>query len=223
MSPTRRSGSAQPARPGAADYVPDGADLDGLAEAAQHCQGCELFRDATQAVMGAGPLDAALMLVGEQPGDVEDRQGEPFVGPAGRLLDKALAAAGIEPAGVFRTNVVKHFRYEMRGKRRIHVTPDLSHMVACSPWFDAELELVRPRGLVVLGASAGKVIFGSSFRVTAMRGQVLQWPEEAKLHPRADWLLATTHPSAVLRSRQRDEAMDLLVADLRVAADALAG
>jgi uracil-DNA glycosylase family 4 len=163
------------------------------------------------------------MLVGEQPGDREDREGLPFVGPAGRLLDRALDEAGIDPASVFRTNAVKHFRFDPgRAGKRIHKGPSRVHVTACGPWLAAELDLVRPRGLVVLGATAGGAVFGSSFRVGTARGHSLDWPEGgigSKWTP--SWVVATTHPSAVLRSRQRDEDYAGLVADLRVAADLL--
>ena len=192
----------------------------------QECQGCELYADATHGVMGAGPEDAALMVVGEQPGDKEDQEGAPFVGPAGRLLDKALADAGIPPAEVFRTNVVKHFRFSgTRGKQRIHKSPSRVHVSACGPWLLAELELVRPTGVLLLGGTAGKALYGAKFRVGETRGQLQSWPEAIGDVPTGDlapdWVLPTTHPAAVLRSRNRDEDYDLLVRDLRVAADAL--
>jgi uracil-DNA glycosylase len=208
--------------PGAGAWVPSDPSLPALRAAAQACRGCELYRDATQAVMGSGSTDAALMVVGEQPGDQEDQQGEPFVGPAGKLLDTALAAADIEPASVFRTNVVKHFRWEGRGKRRIHKSPTRSQVTACAPWFAAELSLVRPTGVILLGASAGKAVYGPSFRVGESRGRLQSWPADSTpLEARPEWALTTTHPSAVLRSRNRSEDFDLLVADLKVAAAAL--
>ncbi|HWI43338.1 MAG TPA: UdgX family uracil-DNA binding protein [Nocardioides sp.] len=208
-------------RPGADAWVPDRPTLPALREAVQACRGCELYRDATQAVMGDGDPGAALVLLGEQPGDKEDQEGEPFVGPAGRELDEALEAAGIDPASVFRTNVVKHFRWSgTRGKRRIHQSPHQGHVEACSPWLEAELRVLEPRGVVVLGGTAGKLVFGSSFKVGEMRGRPVPWPEGqlTVAHP-PEWVLPTTHPSAVLRARDaRQEAMDGLVADLRVAA-----
>jgi DNA polymerase len=154
---------------------------------------------------------------------MEDKAGQPFVGPAGKLLVKALEAAEILPQEVFRTNVVKHFRFsEVRGKRRIHQSPDLAHMVACTPWLVAELSLVAPRGVVLLGATAGKAILGRDFRVTASRGRLLPWPEHVGPADRQpEWALATTHPSAVLRSRERDKAFAEMVDDLRVASQAL--
>lgn len=210
-------------RPGAAAWVPSGqVSVARLREAVQECRGCELYRDATQAVMGEGPVDARLLVLGEQPGDKEDLAGEPFVGPAGRLLDSALEDAGIPPASVFRTNVVKHFRYSgTRGKQRIHKSPSTWHVAACGPWLVAELAVVKPRGVVVLGGTAGKALFGSSFRVGASRGRLLDWPDSFAVDDPPDWVLTTTHPSAVLRSRNRDEDRRALVADLRVAAGAL--
>jgi uracil-DNA glycosylase len=209
-------------RPGATQWVPEGADVARLREAAQACRGCELYRDATQAVMGDGPEDAALMVLGEQPGDKEDRAGEPFVGPAGQLLDRALEEAGIPARSVFRTNVVKHFRFSgTRGKQRIHKSPSTWHVAACGPWLVAELAVVRPRGVVVLGGTAGKALFGSGFRVGASRGRLLDWPDHLSAAHPPDWVLPTTHPSAVLRSRTRDADLLALVADLRVAAAAL--
>lgn len=173
--------------------------------------------------MGDGARRAALVLLGEQPGDQEDQQGEPFVGPAGRVLDDALADAGIAPADVFRTNVVKHFRWSgTRGKRRIHQSPHRGHVDACRPWLQAELALVRPRGVVVLGATAGRALYGPQFRVGESRGRALPWPDGLDLDRPPAWALATTHPSAVLRARgERQAAYDGLVADLRVAAGLL--
>lgn len=210
-------------RPGAAGWVPQDPTLDELRSAAQGCRGCELYRDATQAVIGEGPAGADLMVLGEQPGDKEDLAGEPFVGPAGTLLDRALDEAGIDPASVFRTNVVKHFRFAgTRGKQRIHRSPSRVHVAACGPWLVAELALVRPRGVVVLGGTAGKALFGSGFRVGETRGRLADWPEAFPVDTPPAWVLPTTHPSAVLRSRNRSEDLTALVADLRVAAAALA-
>lgn len=208
--------------PGAAAWVPEDPTLETLRSAVQECRGCELYRDATQGVMGEGPTDASLMLLGEQPGDKEDVAGEPFVGPAGKLLDRALAEAGIDPASVFRTNVVKHFRFAgTRGKQRIHKSPTRVHVSACGPWLVAELALVRPRGVVVLGGTAGKAVFGSSFRVGETRGKPVDWPDAFPVTYPPAWVLPTTHPSAVLRSRQRHEDLAAFVADLKVAASAL--
>lgn len=162
------------------------------------------------------------MALGEQPGDKEDLAGEPFVGPAGRMLDRALEAAGIDPASVFRTNVVKHFRFAgTRGKQRIHKSPSRVHVAACGPWLVAEMAIVRPRGVLVLGGTAGKALFGSSFRVGESRGDLVDWPEAFPVEHPPQWVLPTTHPSAVLRSRDRDRDLEAFVADLRVAASAL--
>jgi DNA polymerase len=197
--------------------VPPGADLDDLASAAQGCRGCDLWQHATQAVMGSGPPDADTMVVGEQPGDREDTAGEPFVGPAGRLLDEALEAAGLEPASVYRTNAVKHFRFVDRGHKRIHKSPARWQVAKCQPWLLAELEALHPSTVVLLGATAGQAVFGSSFRVGTSRGRALEWPS-AMPGPAPALVVATTHPASVLRSRQRDEDYAQLVADLRVAA-----
>ncbi len=209
-------------RPGAEQWVPDRPSLRSLREAVQECRGCELYRDATQAVMGAGRARADLVLLGEQPGDREDLEGRPFVGPAGRLLDKALAEAGIAPEGVYRSNVVKHFRWSgTRGKQRIHKTPSRVHVAACGPWLVAELDVVRPTGVVLLGGTAGKAVYGSSFRVGESRGHLVDWPESFAVPHPPEWVLPTTHPSAVLRTDVRETAYAALVGDLRVAADAL--
>jgi uracil-DNA glycosylase family protein len=211
-----------PDRPGAQAWVPEGGDLEALRTAAQDCRGCELHRDATQAVVGDGPTGAPVMVLGEQPGDKEDLAGEPFVGPAGKLLDRALAEAGLDPASVFRTNVVKHFRFSgTRGKQRIHKSPSRVQVSACGPWLVAELALVRPRGVVVLGGTAGKALFGSSFRVGETRGTLVDWPSRFPVDDPPAWVLPTTHPSAVLRSRQREEDLAALVGDLEVAVAAL--
>jgi uracil-DNA glycosylase family protein len=207
---------------GAEEWVPDRPSLKRLRQAVQDCRGCELYRDATQAVMGDGPADAAVMVLGEQPGDKEDLAGEPFVGPAGKLLDRALADSGLEPADVFRTNVVKHFRFSgTRGKQRIHKSPSRWHVTACGPWLVAELGVVRPTGVVVLGGTAGKALYGSSFRVGETRGKLIDWPEKFEVRRPPSWVLTTTHPSAVLRADNRDEAYGEMVSDLRVAVAAL--
>jgi uracil-DNA glycosylase len=217
---TRRTGAGTSDRPGAQAWVPDDLDQESLAAGVQACRGCELYRDATHGVPGQGPLDAAMMVVGEQPGDQEDREGLPFVGPAGRLLGRALDDAGLDPSTVYRTNAVKHFRWDPgRAGKRIHKGPSRVHVVACGPWLAAELDLVHPRGVVLLGATAGNAVFGSSFRVGAFRGRSLEWPAEGTGSSWVpSWALATNHPSAVLRSRQRDEDYATLVSDLRVAA-----
>ncbi|WP_128375997.1 UdgX family uracil-DNA binding protein [Streptomyces cavernae] len=200
-------------------FVPSAADLASLREAAAGCRGCPLHQDASQTVFGEGAEDARVMLVGEQPGDQEDRQGKPFVGPAGRLLDRALAEAGIEPGQAYVTNAVKHFKFTLRGKRRIHKAPSLREMTACAPWLEAELDRVEPELVVTLGATAGKALLGSSFRVTQERGTLL----EREIHGRPERVVATIHPSAVLRAEDREAVYQGLVADLRVAARALGG
>ena len=191
--------------------------LDALRQEVRGCTACELYRDATQAVFGAGLVKSEAMFVGEQPGDREDREGQPFVGPAGRVLDRALDAAGIDRRLAYVTNAVKHFRYEQRGKRRIHQRPSAEHIRACRPWLDAELEVVRPRVLVCLGAVAAQALLGSKVKVTKDRGK----PLESGLAP---VVLVTIHPSAILRERDepaREEAFSAFVADLRVAQEAL--
>ncbi|WP_228976383.1 UdgX family uracil-DNA binding protein [Streptomyces sp. DH12] len=202
----------------ASPFLPARGGLDALRAAAGECRGCPLHAPATQTVFGAGNPRARVLLVGEQPGDQEDRRGEPFVGPAGRVLRAALDEAGIDPDDTYVTNAVKHFKFERvpeRGKRRIHKSPGLREIAACRPWLDAEVRLVDPEVLVVLGASAGKALLGPSFRVGERRGVLLPYGE------RGECLVATVHPSAVLRSRDRDEARAGLVADLGVAARAL--
>jgi DNA polymerase len=192
--------------------VPDRLSFKALREAVQDCRACELWEGATQAVMGAGPRPgrARLMLVGEQPGDREDLEGKPFVGPAGRLLDEGLERAGIARGDAYVTNVVKHFRYKLRGKRRIHQTPERVHVAACRPWLDAERTLVKPQALLCLGATAAQALLGSSVRIGRDRGR----PMDSDL---AALVMITTHPSAILRQRgdsERAAAMDAFVADL---------
>jgi DNA polymerase len=206
---------------------PTGVDLPGLRAAAAGCRACPLWEPATQTVFGSGPADARVVLIGEQPGDVEDRRGEPFVGPAGRLLDKALEDAGIDRSRAYVTNAVKHFRFTPTPKRRLHQTPGPEHITACKPWLEAELALVSPELVVVLGATAARALFGPSFRITKQRGQLMPFDgagsgEDAGVH--SAWAVATTHPSAVLRvpDDQRGAAYDALVADLRTGAQALA-
>ncbi|WP_308369369.1 MULTISPECIES: UdgX family uracil-DNA binding protein [unclassified Streptomyces] len=210
----------------ASPYLPRRGGLPGLRRAAADCQGCPLFEDATQTVFGAGSAHARLVLVGEQPGDQEDRQGEPFVGPAGRLLYRALGEAGLGEESVYVTNAVKHFKFTTaagHGKRRIHKAPSLREMTACRPWLTAELRTVAPEVVVVLGGTAGKALLGNSFRVGEHRGVLRPMPAlEGDAATR--WhgqLLATVHPSSVLRSDDREAAFRGLVSDLRVAADAL--
>ena len=200
----------------AAFLPPDPADLEALREAAAGCRGCPLWEPATQTVFGRGGTTARLVLVGEQPGDVEDIKGAPFVGPAGRELVAALDEAGVDRSDVYVTNTVKHFKFRAQGKRRIHATPDAYEVAACTPWLGAELAAVQPDLTVLLGATAGKAVMGSSFRVTKDRGQVLEGPDGLSV-------LATIHPSAVLRADDRQAAHEGLVANLRVAARVLAG
>jgi uracil-DNA glycosylase len=211
----------------AAEFVPAGADLDELRAAALGCRGCHLWEGATQTVFSRGGPDARVVLVGEQPGDVEDQRGEPFVGPAGVLLRRALGDAGIDPADTYTTNAVKHFKFRRMGKRRIHQTPDRIEITACRPWLLAEFAQLNPRVVVALGATAGQALLGPSFRVTRQRGELMPWPESA--YHAEDFaqpggtaqILATLHPSAILRGDDRDTAYKGLVADLQVAASAL--
>ena len=198
----------------AADLVPARPTLPKLREAAAGCRACPLWEDATQTVFGAGARSSVAMLVGEQPGDREDREGEPFVGPAGRLLDEALVQAGIDRRAVYVTNAVKHFKWEPRGKRRIHAKPSWSEMAACRPWLEAELAVVRPGVLVCLGATAAQSLLGRQFRVTKQRGEWL----DSDL---AEHVTATIHPSAILRQRDdesRRQEMTKFVEDLKLVA-----
>ncbi|MFJ3202847.1 UdgX family uracil-DNA binding protein [Streptomyces sp. NPDC086989] len=225
-SPTAQEYDARP-------YLPRSGGMQALRRAAADCRGCPLFKDATQTVFGSGSPTARLLLIGEQPGDQEDRQGEPFVGPAGQLLRRALVEAGLGDEAIYLTNAVKHFKFTMapRGKRRIHKAPSLREMTACRPWLEAELRLVSPELTIVLGGTAGRALLGSSFRVGEHRG-ILQpmpsWGRDGSEARPADGsgeggglLLATTHPSAVLRADDREAAFRGLVADLSVAASAL--
>jgi DNA polymerase len=201
---------------GAARFVPAGAGLDELRAAGARCEGCELFRHASQMVFGRGPADARVVLVGEQPGDQEDLKGAPFVGPAGEVLDRALAEVGLDRAQVYVTNAVKHFKFELRGRRRIHQTPRLPEVAACRPWLEAELEVIRPRVLGCLGATAARAILGPEFRLLRQRGQFFP----TRWAPRT---LATLHPSAVLRGQDDMEQARLyamLRDDLRLVAAA---
>lgn len=209
---------------GAEHYVPQGADIDELREAVHSCRGCGLYADATQAVFGAGPRDAKVLVVGEQPGDQEDRKGAPFVGPAGRVLDRAFEEAGIDRREVYVTNAVKHFKFERqeRGKRRIHKTPSRTEVVACRPWLLAELEQIRPELVVCLGATAAQSLLGASFRVSKERGKILEPPPDSEVGALTRAVLATVHPSSVLRATDREQAYQELLADVRAAAEALA-
>src|SRR5438552_14442268 len=197
--------------PTAAAFMPDRLSLTSLRAAAQQCKGCPLHENATQAVFGDGAAAADVMLVGEQPGDLEDVTGAPFVGPAGKILDRALDEAGIDRRSTYVTNAVKHFKWKARGTRRIHDKPSWSEQVACRPWLEAELAAVRPRALVALGATAGQSLLGKDFRVTRDRGRRL----DSDL---AELVTATIHPSAVLRSDDREALFDGLVDDLGLVA-----
>jgi DNA polymerase len=198
--------------------APVGASLSTLRTAAEHCQACPLWRRATQTVFGAGRAHASLLLVGEQPGDQEDRAGQPFVGPAGRLLDQALAEAGIDRRAVYLTNAVKHFKWkgaEGRGKRRLHQKPNGNEVRACRPWLLAEIAAVAPEVIVCLGATAAQSLLGNAFRVTQQRGQVVPSALPARV-------IATVHPSSILRApdeEARHQELHRFVADLRVARD----
>ena len=199
------------------EMLPSRPTIKNVRDTAAGCRACHLYRDATQTVFGEGPSKAEVMLVGEQPGDAEDLAGHPFVGPAGRLLDRALAEAGIDRRIVYVTNVVKHFKFEPRGKRRIHAKPNGAEIAACRPWLETEIALVKPRVLVCLGATAAQALLGRSFRVSQQRGRFVGSP----LAPR---VTATVHPSSILRapdddSRHRE--MAHFVADLRRVADEL--
>jgi len=193
---------------------PDAHSVEQLREAAAGCRGCDLYRDATQTVFGEGAERSKLMLIGEQPGDQEDLQGKPFVGPAGRLLEKALEEAGIDRQRVYVTNAVKHFRFTIRGKRRLHEKPNAGQVRACRPWLEAEIEVVRPGLLVLLGATAAQSVMGPAFRVSKQRGEVMDSPFGIPT-------VATVHPSSILRAtdaESREAAMQSFIDDLRVAA-----
>jgi DNA polymerase len=212
MSPARRSRTetTPPITPVAA-FLPSERTLPALREAAARCEACDLFRAATQTVFGEGPEDAPVMLVGEQPGDREDREGRPFVGPAGRLLDEALALAEVPRPRVYVTNAVKHFKFEERGKRRLHQRPTTKEIRICSGWLFAEIEALKPQMIVCLGATAAQTFMGSSFRLTHHRGEVIT-------SPWAPFWMATYHPSAILRmieANVRAAAQEALVSDLR--------
>ncbi|MDX6568983.1 MAG: uracil-DNA glycosylase [Gaiellales bacterium] len=203
--------------PGAEAFLPDTCDLASLRRAAESCRGCDLWESSTQVVFGEGPADAEIVLVGEQPGDREDAEGHPFVGPAGRVLDDALEAAGIERSRVYLTNAVKHFKWEARGTRRLHKKPSRWEVVACVPWLTSELAALTPRVLVLMGATAAQALLGTGFSVMKQRGRV---PDD----PAGLVTVATVHPSSILRvpPEQRREQMRAFVTDLRLAAE-LAG
>jgi uracil-DNA glycosylase len=217
-----RSGPPPGKKPGIGppvpDLLPDRLSLSAVRDAAAGCRACDLYARATQTVFGEGPRQAEVLMVGEQPGDVEDVEGHPFVGPAGRLLDKALEEAAIDRRLVYVTNVVKHFKWEPRGKRRIHAKPNAGEIAACRPWLDTEIALVKPRILVCLGATAAQALLGRSFKVSAQRGRFVD-------SPLAPLVTATVHPSSILRARDeesRREAMAQFVADLRIVAAEIA-
>jgi uracil-DNA glycosylase len=214
-----RRGSLEPA-PGqpVSDLLPDRPTLDSVRETARGCKACDLYKRGTQTVFGEGPRRARIMMVGEQPGDAEDLAGHPFVGPAGKLLDRALEEAGIDRDVVYVTNVVKHFKWEPRGKRRIHAKPNSAEIMACRPWLETEIALIKPRVLVCLGATAAQALLGKSFKVSKQRGEFVASP----LAPVAT---ATVHPSSILRApdeQRRREEMEKFVADLRKIAAELA-
>ena len=203
----------------AADFLPERINLTSLQRAVQGCRGCSLYRDATQAVFGEGLKRSRLMLVGEVPGDREDREGKPFVGPAGLLLDRVLVEAGIERDDAYVTNAVKHFKWEARGKRRIHSKPSARQIRACRPWLDAEVDVVEPEVIVALGATAAQALLGKDFRVTRQRGEFV----ESELAP---YVTATVHPSSVLRmpdDESRRAARAELVDDFRAVGAVLNG
>jgi uracil-DNA glycosylase len=192
----------------AGEFLPDSLTLPKLREAASGCTACDLYKTGTQTVFGEGAKTAQVMFVGEQPGDQEDVQGRPFVGPAGKLLDRAMEEAGIDRSLAYVTNVVKHFKWVARGKRRIHQKPNWAEMTACRPWLDAEIAVVQPRVLVCLGATAAQALLGRQFRVTKQRGQLID-------SPLAPNVLATIHPSAILRADDREAEYEGFVTDLR--------
>lgn len=197
--------------PSAYELIPERPTIPKLWQAVQGCTACDLYKKATQGILGEGPPDAAAFFIGEQPGDQEDLAGKPFVGPAGRVLDEALAAAGIPRNEIYVTNAVKHFKWEPRGKRRIHAKPSMGEVKACRPWLETELDLIKPQVIVCLGATAAQSLMGAKFRVTVERGKFFETPW-------APWLTATYHPSAILRMRtdtEREAARALLIEDLQ--------
>jgi uracil-DNA glycosylase len=208
---------AKPTHPGARQLIPKHPTLARLREAAAGCKACGLWQHATQTVFGEGPGHARVMMIGEVPGDQEDRQGHPFVGPAGTLLDRALSAAGIARSDVYVTNIVKHFKFEPRGKRRIHKKPNALEISACRPWLDAELAVVQPEIVVLLGATAAQSMLGRNFLVTQQRGRWVQ----STIAPH---VLATVHPSSILRAEDeesRHQEMAQFIADLKPVAEQL--
>ena len=224
-SPRMRSSAARSGNPNcpttgsAADFLPPKLDLASLARAARKCQGCTLYCNATQAVFGEGPADATCMFVGEQPGDQEDLAGKPFVGPSGQLLSAAMEQAGIPRDEVYVTNAVKHFKFEARGKRRIHSKPSAREIAACRPWLEAEIKVVQPQVIVCLGATAAQSLLGSKFRLTRHRGEALRDT------PRAPVVFATIHPSSLLRipdHAAREQARAQFAEDLKAVARQLA-
>jgi len=197
----------------ALDFLPQRHDLPSLVKAARDCRGCDLYRHATQTVFGEGRVSSTIMFIGEQPGDQEDLAGRPFIGPAGRLLDACMEEAGIDRKAAYVTNAVKHFKWEPRGKRRMHKKPSMREIAACRPWLQAEIEAVKPKLIVFLGATAAQSLLGSSFRVTKDRGRVLDVPGYPPV-------LATVHPSSILRARtdeDRENERRLFIEDLRLA------
>ena len=213
----RRPGTRAGVRPPVAELIPERPSLSNVRAAAAACRACDLCKGGTQTVFGDGPSTATVMFVGEQPGDQEDLAGQPFVGPAGKLLDKALAEAGIDRRVVYVTNVVKHFKWEPRGKRRIHQKPNSAEIAACRPWLETEIALVKPRVLVCLGATAAQALLGNKFKVTRQRGTFV----ESALAPR---VTGTVHPSSILRAPDEDARraeMRQFVADLRLVAGEL--
>jgi uracil-DNA glycosylase family protein len=216
MPRKRPSSEPKPGEP-VPNLLPDKPTLDSVAEIAAHCKACDLYKGGTQTVFGEGPKRARIMLVGEQPGDAEDIAGHPFVGPAGKLLDRALEQAGIDRGTVYVTNVVKHFKWEPRGKRRIHAKPNAGEISACRPWLETEIALVRPHALVCLGATAAQALLGKSFKVSRQRGEFV----DSSL---AELVIATVHPSSILRAQDdetRQEEMRRFVADLKKLAAAM--
>ena len=208
---------SKPPQKSAADFIPTRPTLKSAREASRSCRGCDLWKIGTQTVFGEGPARALVMFIGEQPGDAEDLSGHPFVGPAGKLLDRALVDAGIDRTSVYVTNAVKHFKWEPRGKRRIHKKPRASEIGACRPWLDTEIALVKPRVIVCLGATAAQALLGARFKVTQHRGVFVPSP----LAPR---VLATVHPSSILRAPDdevRRREMSAFIDDLRIVAGEL--